>query len=61
MTYEQWRSQDFSIGGSKRGSEATEQGEGVGEGCPPSHGREIFWKFVYENGISSTLNDIIRG
>ena len=25
--------------------------EGVGGGCPPSHGREIFWKFVYENGI----------
>ena len=25
-----------------RGSEATERGEGVGRGCPPSHGREIF-------------------
>ena len=25
-----------------RGSEATERGEGVGGGCRPSHGREIF-------------------
>ena len=25
-----------------RGSEATERGEGVGRGCPSSHGREIF-------------------
>ena len=29
-------------GGPKRGSEATERGEGVVGGCPPSHGREIF-------------------
>ena len=29
--------------GSKRGSEATERGEGVGGGKPPSYGREIFF------------------
>ena len=30
-------------------------------GGNPSHGREIFWKLVYENDISCTLNGIIRG
>ena len=47
--------------GPKRGSKATERGEGVRGGFTPSHGREIFWKFVYENEISCTLNAIIRG
>ena len=37
--------------GPKQGSEVTEMGEGVGGGFPPSHGREIFLKIVYENGI----------
>ena len=27
--------------GAKRGSEATEQGKGLGGGKPPSHGKEI--------------------
>ena len=31
----------------KRGSEATERGEGVGS---PSHGGEIFFSSVYKNG-----------
>ena len=34
---------------------------GGGGGGFPLHGREIFWKFVYENDISCTLNGIIRG
>ena len=33
---------------SLRGSVATERGDGVGGGCPPSHGKELFhfstWK-----------------
>ena len=33
----------------ERGSEATERGEGVGGGCPPSHGRELF-QFLALNG-----------
>ena len=35
--------------GPKQGSEVTERGEDVGGGGSPSHGREIFWKFVHEN------------
>ena len=41
----------FQQGGPKRGSVATERGKVVGEGCPSSHGREIFFLFVYENSI----------
>ena len=39
------------------GAKARERSDREGGGC----GREIFWKFVYENEISCTLNDIIRG
>ena len=44
----QWRSQDFILGGAvicegaKRPSPSERGGEGVGGGCPPSDGREIF-------------------
>ena len=51
-TGSQWRTVGQRIGGggaprgddrcSMRGSEATERGEGVGEGIPPSHGRDFF-------------------
>ena len=53
----QWRNQDLILGGgggNMRGSEATEPERAErarGRGVSPSHGREIFWKFVYENGI----------
>ena len=40
----------FVNGGPKRGSEATERGEGVGERFPPPTAGD-FLKFVYENGI----------
>ena len=42
----------FVNGGPKRGSEATERGEGV---VSPSHGREIFQKFVSETFIRGSL------
>ena len=48
-----WRSQDFS---------ARERSDQVGRGCvcgggvSPSHGREIFEKFVYQNDLFCTLN-----
>ena len=32
----------ISKGMPRRGSEATKRGEGVGVGCPPSHGRDFF-------------------
>ena len=41
--------------GAKRGSKETKRGEGVGGG------REISWKFVYENGTFLHINSIIRG
>ena len=49
LSYSSWCSQDVSTGATVM----TERGEGVG-------GR-FFWKFVYENDISCTLNGIIRG
>ena len=51
----------FEQGGPKRGSEATERGEGVGGGCPPSHGREIFEIMCMKTAFSCTVNVIIRG
>ena len=47
--------------GAKRGSEATERGEGVGRGFPPSHGREIFQNLWMKLAFSCTLDTIIRG
>ena len=44
----QWRSQDFILGGGGGNMRASGASEG---GVSPSHGREIFWKFVYKNGI----------
>ena len=43
--------------GRSMGAKARERSDREGGGC----GREIFWKFVYENDISCTLNGIIRG
>ena len=52
----QWCSQDLSTGGAK----AREWSDQAGRGClPPTVGN--FWKFVYQTGIFSTLNVIIRG
>ena len=47
-------------GGQSKGAKWP-RGGGCGRGFSPSHGREIFWKFLYENDISCTLNGIIRG
>ena len=42
-----------------RGSEATERGEGVGGGCPPSHGRESFQFLRSEsNNLGACSNEI---
>ena len=41
----------FVNGGPKRGSEATERGEGVGGGFPPPTVGRRKKKIVYENGI----------
>ena len=43
-SYGHWRSQDFSTGGLKQGSEATERGEGV-DVPPPAVGRFLLLKF----------------
>ena len=51
----------FVHGWPKRGSEATEQGEGVGEGYPSSHSRDIFEIFCMKTALSRTLNAFIRG
>ena len=51
----------FVNGGPKRGSEATERGEGVGGGFPPSHGREIFQNLCLKTAFSCTLDTFIRG
>ena len=45
-------------GGPKRGSEATERGEGVGGGF---HGREIFQNLCLKTAFSCTLDTFIRG
>ena len=43
FNFRQWRNEPKHLGAqSLRGSVATERGEGVGWGCPPSHGRELF-------------------
>ena len=57
-----------------RGSVATERGKGVGGGCPPSHGREIFifrlgnvqsgaylrrkWRVSSQNALYPSILDI---
>ena len=51
--------------GRSTGAKARERSDREGGGCgrgfsPPTVGR-FFWKFVYENDISCTLNGIIRG
>ena len=51
----------FVNGEPKRGSEATERGEGVGGAFPPSHSREIFENSCMKVAFSCTLNTIIRG
>ena len=48
------------------GGKARERSDRADGGCgrgepPPSHGRKIFPKFVYETGIFCTLDTIIRG
>ena len=51
--------------GPKRGSEATERGQGVvggmWEGESPSHGREIFQNLCLKTTFSCTLDTFIRG
>ena len=51
LVWRQWRNEPKHLGGAifarersdqARGSVATERGEDVGGGCPPSHGRELF-------------------
>ena len=51
----------FVNGGIVRGSEATERGEGVGGGFPPSDGRELFLNMCLKLAFSCTLDTIIRG
>ena len=51
----------FQQGGPKRGSGATERGEGVGGGCPPPTVGRFFENLCMKTAFSSTLNDIIGG
>ena len=62
-----WASAEKNAGGGKqfwgtvRGSEATERGEGVGGGIPPSHGRDFLKIRIGNMCFLSMVNTYFKG